>query len=235
MMNTYSINITEQDMHTILAALCWYRNGLPDTGPTSSPSIPWSIVSDIAIGGDRNDPRCVSMTRADTHDLEDRLAFQAWPADEDHAGYVGDTTIDAKAALEAAHDRRQSNPHNKRLQGRPRDEDAALDAILRSLPRCATEISLGVAYEDSDPGFLQSTCEIDLEQEDFEPIIKVLIDGRRTHVRQVAEMLRAAAARIEEEGMLVSVARSPYIGDDRLWYVEEFPDGSVRGGPSGSV
>jgi len=34
-------------------------------------------------------------------------------------------------------------------------EAAALDPILRSLPRCATEISLGVADEDNDPGFLQ--------------------------------------------------------------------------------
>jgi len=68
------IELTEQERHTISAALTWYRNCLMDATSAAQ----WAIVKDIAVGGDPQEPDCVAMTPEQISELDDRIGELAY-------------------------------------------------------------------------------------------------------------------------------------------------------------
>jgi hypothetical protein len=55
------------------------------------------------------------------------------------------------------------------------------------------------------------------------------VDARRTSAAQALRLLKGAIARIEDNGICVSIGPSPFKGShDGVLFVDERPDGSLR-------
>jgi hypothetical protein len=135
----------------------------------------------------------------------------------------------ALAALTVANAELDADPHHQWLQDVRRDEHAAFEKRLSMQPRTVTCLSIANQKGDFDHPLLitQNFPEPLFDSVPDNGNILIVMDARRTSAAQALRLLRAAILSIEENGICVSIAPSPFI-PDRLLYVDERPDGSFR-------